>query len=242
MIRLSAFKDEIKEMFLFHIPHSSIQIPDKSTFICEDKMETQINLLTDWETEKIFNVDGIDRIVCEWSRVFCDVERFIKDDLEEVGYGLYYTQTDSGETFRNLNGKQKVIDEYYLPYHKNLSEKAKKKEDEYGVCYLVDCHSFPDVPFMREKNNSVRPDICIGVNEENSFLEDLCVRFFRNEGFEVEVNKPFKGAIVPLSCFKTKSVMIEINRKLYMEDNKIIPGKVIYLNKLINKLFNFGEN
>jgi N-formylglutamate amidohydrolase len=56
-----------------------------------DLVENEINLLTDWATDKIFDVVGTKKLIAPFSRIFCDVERF-EDDFEElykVGRGFF---------------------------------------------------------------------------------------------------------------------------------------------------------
>jgi N-formylglutamate deformylase len=52
--------EEIKNSFVFHIPHSSIDIPDLTGFNKDDPalIENEILKMTDWETDKIFNIPG----------------------------------------------------------------------------------------------------------------------------------------------------------------------------------------
>ena len=45
-------------------------------------------------------------------------------------------------------------------------------------------------------------------------------KYFKKQGYEVEINSPFSGAIVPEKYYQCErrviSIMIEINRQLYM--------------------------
>lgn len=88
----SLFKQDILDSFVLHIPHSSTHIPDYTGFDME-KVQVNIDQLTDWATDEIFNVGGVEKIVTPFSRLFCDVERF-DDDVEpmlQIGRGFYYT-------------------------------------------------------------------------------------------------------------------------------------------------------
>lgn len=238
MILTDIFNDELKEAFILHIPHSSIEVPEKHTYTNEETLQEQISLLTDWATDIIFKVDYLDTLVCPFSRVFCDVERFENDELEKVGWGFYYTHTDSGVEFRSVSDKDKVFTDYYIPYHKQLSRLARQKEERFGMCFLVDCHSFPDAPFIRDTDKEERPDICVGVNSTTpKFMELFFKLFFESKGFSVKINSPYKGALIPFGCQHTHSIMIEINRKLYMSGGVILNERVAYLNSIISSLF-----
>lgn len=246
---LNLFSEEIKKTFLLHIPHSSIIIPFKDGFVKNYKNE--IIKLTDWETEKIFNIKNIDKIIFEYSRVFCDVERFADDKKEEmskVGMGFFYTHTDDGQLLREStnNIKQKIYENYYAPHHQKLFRLTKEKLEKYSVTRIIDCHSFSDKPFNRDLDQSLnRPDICIGTDEFHTpqYLIDYCVNFFEKFDFNVETNRPYSGSIVPIEYYKkekkVESIMIEINRNLYIKDNKIDSKKVERLNSIIRTFFNF---
>jgi N-formylglutamate deformylase len=72
---------------------------------------------------------------------------------------------------------------------------------------------------------SPRPDFCIGtdihhtppelVTDAEAFLTDL--------GCSVAINKPYSGTLVPLRHYgqdsRVASVMIEVNRRLYMDES-----------------------
>ena len=47
----------LSNSFLLHIPHASTVIPNYEGFIM-DKIEENLHLLTDWATDKIFDVQG----------------------------------------------------------------------------------------------------------------------------------------------------------------------------------------
>ena len=47
--------------------------------------------------------------------------------------------------------------------------------------------------------------------------------YFEQKGLSVAINEPFAGTMVPLKFYgkdrRVKSIMIEVNRKLYLEEN-----------------------
>jgi len=55
------------------------------------------------------------------------------------------------------------------------------------------------------------------------------VSVFENAGLNVAINKPFRGSLVPGKYYrfndKVLSVMIEVNRKLYLEEDSGIKGE-----------------
>ena len=244
---MSLFNQNIKDTFVFHIPHSSTNIPFNTGFNVE-LMQNEIELLTDWATDKIFDVNEITKVVPQFSRIFCDVER-LPDEQEEMfvkGRGFFYTHTDNGNVLReNINQiKEKIYNDYYLPHHKLFNQKVNSKLDKHNVVNIIDCHSFTDIPFESDLNkNTNRPDVCLGIDEFHTpkYLLNYIKNIFEKEKLTVGINNPYRGTIVPLEHYqknnKVHSIMIEINRKLYMENNIVIDKKVNYLNKIINSIF-----
>ena len=72
---------------------------------------------------------------------------------------------------------------------------------------------------------SPRADICIGTDSFHTPWEvrDAIVAAAEADGYSVAVDAPFSGALVPLSSYRKDhrilSVMIEVNRRLYMEED-----------------------
>lgn len=240
------FNDEIKKQHIFHIPHSSISIPNYDGVLDTNLVDQEILKLTDWATDIIFDVDGIDRIRTTFSRVFCDVERFNDDSepMNKFGRGVLYSKAENGKKLRNIENKNYIIEEYYNKHHNELETLVDNKLKD-GNVYIIDCHSFPNEKISGEVEykSNIRPDICIGfdISKDSSYAKTI-VNYFENLGYNVMTNSPFSGSIVPLKYInntEVHSVMIELNRDLYMNGDFINIRKVLKLNKEINDLFNF---
>lgn len=219
-------------MIILHIPHSSTQIPDDADYcVSASELHREKLLLTDWVTEELFASSGdhalIQKVVAPVSRLFCDMERFANDAEEPMvlrGMGVCYTSTGDGKPLRRLRPevRQRIIEKYYDPHHWKLSElvdQAVRTEQ----CLIVDCHSFPSFPLPCDLDqNPNRPDICIGTDPFHTpdGLAKRLVGYFEGHGFTVAVNAPYSGTIVPMKFYKkdrrVHSVMIEVNRKLYL--------------------------
>ena len=67
------------EQILLHIPHSSIQIPEKylnSFYLNEEQLNQELLRMTDWYTDELFadpQIPEENRIVFPYSRLICDV-------------------------------------------------------------------------------------------------------------------------------------------------------------------------
>ena len=217
------------EKLILHIPHSSNYIPSYEGYLLDaDKIEQEILKLTDWYTDDLFDGTSNIRVIAEFSRVFCDVERFSDDEQEimaRYGMGALYQKTDSGELMREVSTdlRDHIMLNYYCKHHEQLLS-AVNQQLLQGKAMIVDCHSYSNIPFLRDLDqNDNRPDFCIGTDQYHtpSYLIDASAEFFRKKGYSVKVDSPYSGTIVPMEYYQSnrnvQSIMLEINRKLYLE-------------------------
>lgn len=216
---------------LLHIPHSSIHIPSFEGYVVTpEQLESELLKLTDWYTDDLFDIVDCKRLIAPFSRIFCDVERFEKDDEEpmsQFGMGATYIKTDLGEPLRILSKQQRrrILDQYYQEHHRTFTDLAELCLDKFGKCLIIDCHSFPDTPLTASfDKTSNRPDYNIGTDGFHTPIDlvELSERYFSELGHSVLVDKPYSGSIVPLKHYRkdkrVQSIMLEINRKLYLEE------------------------
>ena len=219
-----------KDCIILHIPHSSLYIPEESLVQYDKRfLKEELLLMTDRFTDELFNLPYTS-IVFSYSRLFCDVERFRDDDKEEMsqkGMGVVYTKTHNGITYRKVTPEEKVfiITEYYDTHHQKFEQLVDKKLKEYNEVLIIDCHSFNPYPLPHEKDKTERPDICIGIDEfhTDKKLADYFLQSFTQKNYITKTNSPFAGSIVPLRYYgnnkNVQSIMIELNRALYMDNN-----------------------
>jgi N-formylglutamate amidohydrolase len=245
---MSLFRESILDSHLLHIPHSSYHIPIFDGFSI-DKIDENLKILTDSSTDKIFDVKGIRKIITPFSRLFCDVER-LDDNTEpmySVGRGICYTHGYDGCEIRKLNDelKKTIYNEYYLKHHQLLNNECKKILENYGVCHIIDCHSFNDKPIIIFNGETKFPDICIGTDEYHtpSYLIDYTINYFKNKGYSVEIDNPYSGCMIPNDFYKkdsrVKGIMIEVNKNLYMDNHSVNMEKV---DNLCNVMTNYFYN
>ena len=216
---------------ILHIPHSSVNIPIKEGYVVDMlTLEREVLNLTDWYTDDLFYSDEDEMIVAEFSRIFCDPERFSDDSKEimaQYGMGVLYEKSDDGEKIRKVTPKlkEKVLTSYYWKHHDRFSKKVNNQLDSFGKALIIDCHSYPSRPLKRDLDkNPNRPDFNIGTDSFHTPKEliDLSVAFFENAGFTVGVDWPYKGSIVPLEHYQknknVQTIMLEINRALYLKE------------------------
>lgn len=221
---------------ILHIPHDSTVIPSdvRSQFLLSDaELELEIQRMTDHFTHALFAVPNNDSNVVRApvSRLVVDVERFSDDTQESMakrGMGALYEVTSHLVPLRRSltqDERLTLMKNWYHPHHERLEARVTNCIDRYGKCFVLDAHSFPNVPLPYEMADpaTVRPDICIGTDPFHTppGLAKAFVEAFSGSGWSVAVNDPFAGALVPASRYRcdprVKAVMIEINRDLYFE-------------------------
>ena len=197
--------------------------------ILED-YKKEIPYMTDWYTDELY-INGIGKpLVAPVSRLICDMERY-KDDNKEamsiIGMGVCYTHNHNLETLATykLEHRQNMIEKYYDPYHRTLSQYTEEALGEHKYALVLDCHSFSDSPYKCDINRAYgRSDICIGTDSVHTpeLLIDILVGYFKNYGYSVKLNNPFSGTMIPVGYENNPnlySVMIEVNRNLYLDWN-----------------------
>ncbi|MDD4039315.1 MAG: N-formylglutamate amidohydrolase, partial [Sphaerochaeta sp.] len=112
------------------------------------------------------------------------------------------------------------------PHHRRFTEAVAELLNDAGQALNIDCHSFASRPLPYELNQeNDRPDICIGTDSFHTpnWLLDSVREAFLKLGYSVAINHLFAGTIVPLPYYtqeaRVLSIMIEINRKLYMHED-----------------------
>ena len=219
-------------------------------------IKDEINLLTDWFTDELFDLP-YPKIVTPFSRVFCDVERFEDDSLEVMsrkGMGMCYTHMDNGEVMRDVGPdlRERIRTDYYLPHYRALEQLTSELLYKNGHVTIVDCHSFSGIPFNRDlSKDTPRPDFCLGVDEYHT-PEDLyhpVQELLTKLGYTVLINSPYSGTMIPLKYYQrnknVKGLMIEVNRKLYMNSTNGVISKTATFDKIretIKTLFQVLED
>ena len=119
-----------------------------------------------------------------------------------------------------------LLQTIYDPYHMVITKEVQGLLAKFDKCLIIDAHSFPAIPLPYENSQKMkRPQICIGTDPYHSpeYLIEYVRNFLEENNLTTEVNKPFAGCYVPLKFLHqekwVKSIMIEINRELYMNED-----------------------
>jgi N-formylglutamate deformylase len=221
---------------LANIPHSSSVIPEhvRSQFIIADEeLREENRKLVDWFTDELYSpISELGGTVLTYgvSRFVCDPERF-EDDSQECmaqrGMGVLYTHGTHGQRIRRelcSDERERVLNEFYRPYHKAMTDSVAHIVEKFGRCTLIDCHSYPEKVLPYELYaDAPRPDVVLGDDSTHTpaWLGIEIERLVKRAGYSFGLNRPFAGTIVPLSFYgdtRVTSFMLEINRATYMDE------------------------
>lgn len=224
-----------RHRIILNIPHSSI------TGIFDNKIggwnpEPEfingcVNVWTDWWTDSLFysNNPLVKTFVFPYSRFVCDVERLENDPMEIKGQGIIYTRFNEFQRNQLSVGTINKLLDLRSVYLKSISNALNESS------VLIDCHSFPG--YLSET------EICIGFNANEScdehiieIVKNVCIK----HGYKVSLNTPFSNSITPETNFSYPSLMIEVNKKVYMNENAITlkPEGFKRLRGCINEIYN----
>jgi N-formylglutamate amidohydrolase len=202
--------------------------------LSEAELHLELLRMTDHYTDQLFLpcIEQEDAaVIAPVSRLIVDVERFDDDQIEsmaEIGMGVIYESTSDLGVLRakpSSAERELLLKSYYQPHHLALEQAVVDELERNGYAQIIDCHSFPSVPLSYELDKAGdRPDFCLGLDEfhTNADLAELIADFLRSSGFSVKLNSPFSGSMVSSRHYhsdnRVQSLMIEVNRSLYMEE------------------------
>lgn len=207
---------------VLHIPHSSMNgIFDKhigkwhpNAFFVNDCVRE----LTDWYVDMLFHIEmeGVEEVVFPFSRFVCDVERLPNDEMEKIGQGIIYTHYRGYKRGLLTEDDRRDIYQLYNAHQEHLRESLSEG------ALLIDCHSFSN------RTMEDTPDICLGYNNDESYsglIVNEIANNFEKSGYSVKFNFPYTNSLYPKMPFAYKSVMIEVNKRIYMDNNTLLLNK-----------------
>lgn len=119
----------------------------------------------------------------------------------------------------------------YHPYHNQLDTLLTEARSSFGYALLFDCHSMPHDALANTSYAFKKlPEIVLGDRFGATCSPELMEEteaVFKKAGFEVSRNLPFAGAYVVQqygapTC-RRHAIQIEIDRSLYMDEEKLQP-------------------
>lgn len=153
-----------------------------------------------------------------------------------LGKGLIWRCTDEGvDIYDRKLGAAEVrqrIDRCWRPYHAAVAQAIADAHGRHGYSIHLNCHSMPAVAASHatEFPGLVHADFVIGDRDGSSAspaLSTLVCEVLRGFGYDVSYNHPYKGVELVRRygepAAHRHSIQVEVNRKLYMDENTLQP-------------------
>lgn len=234
------------------IPHSGEYFPDDfKPYLIDDLLKLsqdvdfKVNELVDI---KKLNQSGINVLVAKNLRSTIDLNR--KRDLAL----LNWKENTKGEVLciksPTEEESESLLCRYFDPYYekaKNIIQDIKNSGQELKALG-IDLHSMPSAPsaYHLKKNpyqNNKRPDFCLSNLSGKSCSKkrmDDSMSLFQEENYHPLCNDPYLGGYGTVFLMEqgTPSMQIEINRALYMNEDKkvLLDNKAFQLKEKLTKI------
>ncbi len=152
----------------------------------------------------------------------------------KLGKGLIWRVTDDGVPIYgrrlSVSEVQDRIAQCWQPYHIAVAKAIDAAHTRHGYSIHINCHSMPAIATSHatEFPGLAHADFVLG-NRDNTtssaalvlLLQELLVQ----QGYSVAVNHPYKGVELVRRygnpALHRHSIQVEINRKLYMDENTL---------------------
>ena len=136
------------------------------------------------------------------------------------GAAIYSEKLSVQDAYQRLDG-------IYHPYHESLNAVLNQTEERFGLSILIDCHSMPSTT----ESGAHLPDIVLG-DRFGASCSPAIVRLLesglKKHGFTVARNAPYAGGHITTTHGqprkKRHALQIEINRKLYLDEESVAPN------------------
>ena len=152
----------------------------------------------------------------------------------QKGIGLIWRLLDSGEP---IYSRKLTVDEvknrivrYHQPYQRAVKDALDAAHEHWGGVWHLNLHSMPAVSsgISEEGPGKPRADFVLGDRDGttcDAAFTELVAGTLRGMGYNVKVNDPYKGVELVRAFSDPKghrhSLQIEVNRGLYMDEDKI---------------------
>lgn len=123
---------------------------------------------------------------------------------------------------------ERRIEAFWTPYHRALGGLIDEAIDRFGGALLIDVHSMPRDALAHLP--APRPEIVVGDRNGGSAskrVSDEVIDTISGLGYRVRRNSPFSGAYITAAYGRPAQnvhvVQVEIDRSLYMDEQRIAP-------------------
>lgn len=234
-------------------PHSGVSYPEDFGYACA---LADLRRAEDTHVDRLFSFApsmNASLVCARFPRSYIDANRSVgeiddqlfdtpwpadtqRSDKVALGKGLVWRLTDDGEPIydRKLSHAEVTqrIEECWLWYHLAVAAAIELAHDRHGCCVHLNCHSMPSVAGSHATlwPGARHPDIVVGDRDGTTSTPALTrwiADFFRQRGFCVGINDPYKGVELVRRhsnpAVRRCSVQLEINRALYMDERTLVP-------------------
>jgi N-formylglutamate amidohydrolase len=147
--------------------------------------------------------------------------------MAKVGQGVLYTHAN-GTEIRKITPEYRLetLKKYYFNHYQAFDEAIERKLARNKKCLIIDCHSYSA---QHMTTTQAKPEICIGTDPYHTpdNMAQFALAYAKEAGFTTGINTPFAGTIVPQKFYhkdpRVCSIMLEIDRGLYLEDSEHKP-------------------
>lgn len=232
---------------MLSFPHSGDIYPDDFGY---DPALTysEIDFPSDKYVDELFGhgkILGLSSIKANFPRAYLDVNRHQHDidgamlEDGEDWYGrLQPTSLKAGATLFWAISKEKRIyarklslkeakdrlARCHTPYHQTMTSMINRIYEQFGCAYIIDCHSMTQFD-SKLRGGGQRPQVDIGTRDGESCSQALAEKVgeaFERRGYEVGVNKRFRGGEITLRYgwpeIEQHILQVELRRDLYMDE------------------------
>ena len=254
-----------KNPVLISVPHAGNFYPE--LFLKYLKLNlNEVRKIEDFKSDEILNLinkDSADVIIAQCSRAVIDLNRsrkaidnnmfteiFEKKNIDEkkmieFGLGVFPKSISNNQIYNKklpISYGKYILETFYDPFHKILSAQIKNLLNKFGNCYHFDLHTMPSKALKNFKNE---PDIVLGNNFGKSCSIEL-LNYIKNNfkifGLNVEVNNPYAGGFITRNygnpSIGVETLQIEINRKLYMHEERLSLNNINLIQEIFSNIFN----
>ncbi|MBU77647.1 MAG: N-formylglutamate amidohydrolase [Pseudoalteromonadaceae bacterium] len=233
---------------VFDSPHSGIHCPaDFNTLVPVEFIKTGWDAFIDDIWQPVVEQGGyllhahFSRMYIDPNRAPTDIDPELLDKPWEICQPTKYSERGMGLIRRFALPNKPMYDRkltqaevlhrihhYYTPYHQQLQTLLDSLHREFNGVWHVDCHSMKSIGNgMNIDAGMSRPDIILGdldgTSASGEFV-DVIAKAFADKGYKVVKNKPYKGGYLVSHyadiAANRHSVQIEINRALYMHEQR----------------------
>lgn len=243
--------DQAPELpLVFDSPHSGTDYPESFTPVDPHAVNQLSDLFVDELYDKAPTY-GATLLKATFPRGFVDPNRHENEmdnqvlsapwphDIHEsknvtAGRAVIWRRTYNGaEIYKqplSVEEAEKRIEQFYQPYLNALGNIIAGLHKRHGKVWHINCHSMPSTGSkLSPDTGEERPDFVLGDRHGTTcgaHLMDIVHETLTNMGYTVAVNDPYQGAeLVRRFSAPDKnihSLQIEVNRRLYMHEEKLI--------------------